>query len=123
VSCVRAGTRYGSGRVCKAALTGAIPPFLLKRDDNPEGVDGQVFEDMKATILKDRNAYFKEFLDNRYNVDALGLDRISEQAWRRLSDPVEGHRRPAGRLTSRARTTAPGRNAGRRHGRPYCPRT
>jgi pimeloyl-ACP methyl ester carboxylesterase len=35
--------RYGSGRVGKAALLGAIPPFLLKRDDNPEGVDGQVF--------------------------------------------------------------------------------
>jgi non-heme chloroperoxidase len=26
---------YGSARVQKAALFGAIPPFLLKRDDNP----------------------------------------------------------------------------------------
>jgi non-heme chloroperoxidase len=25
-------------------LMGVIPPFLLKTDDNPEGVDGQVFE-------------------------------------------------------------------------------
>jgi non-heme chloroperoxidase len=39
--------RYGSGRVAKVALLGAIPPFLLKRDDNPEGVDGQVFEAAK----------------------------------------------------------------------------
>ena len=31
---------YGSDRVEKAALFGAIPPFLLKTDDNPEGVDG-----------------------------------------------------------------------------------
>ena len=33
---------YGSARVRKAALLGAIPPFLLKTDDNPEGVDGGV---------------------------------------------------------------------------------
>jgi non-heme chloroperoxidase len=73
--------RYGSARVSKAALLGAIPPFLLKRDDNPEGVDGQVFEDLKAAIVKDRYAYFKDFLDNFNNVDKLAPDRISEQAW------------------------------------------
>ena len=32
---------YGSDRVEKAAMFGAIPPFLLKTDDNPEGVDGR----------------------------------------------------------------------------------
>ena len=73
--------RYGSDRVSKAALLGAIPPFLLKRDDNHEGVDGQVFEDIKAAIVKDRYAYFKDFLDNFYNVDKLAPDRIGEQAW------------------------------------------
>jgi non-heme chloroperoxidase len=73
--------RYGSARVRKAVLTGAIPPFLLKRDDNPEGVDRQVFEDMKAAVVKDRYAYFKDFLDNFYNVDVLAPDRVSEQAW------------------------------------------
>jgi non-heme chloroperoxidase len=73
--------RYGSARVRKAVLIGAIPPFLLKRDDNPEGVDRQVFEDMKAAVVKDRYAYFKDFLDNFYNVDVLAPDRVSEQAW------------------------------------------
>jgi non-heme chloroperoxidase len=73
--------RYGSARVGKAVLVGAIPPFLLKRDDNPEGVDGQVFEDMKAAVVTDRYAYFKDFLDNFYNVDVLAPDRVSEQAW------------------------------------------
>src|SRR3954454_23326079 len=29
---------YGSARISKAALLGAIPPFLLKTDGNPEGV-------------------------------------------------------------------------------------
>ena len=78
-------TRYlgthGSARVQKAALFGAIPPFLLKRADNPEGVDRQVFEDIKAAIVRDRYSYFKDFLDSFYNVDVLAPDRISEQAW------------------------------------------
>jgi non-heme chloroperoxidase len=72
---------YGSAGVTKAVLMGAIPPFLLKTDDNPEGVDRSVFEGIKAAVLKDRPAYFKEFLDNFYNVDVLGGTRISEQAW------------------------------------------
>jgi non-heme chloroperoxidase len=72
---------YGSSRVSKAMLFGTIPPFLLKRDDNPDGVDGQVFEDIKAAIVNDRYAYFKDFLDNFYNVDVLAPDRISDQAW------------------------------------------
>ena len=72
---------YGSGRVRKAALFGVIPPFLLKTEDNPEGVDGVVFEDIKAAVVKDRYAYFKDFFDNFYNVDKLAPERISEQAW------------------------------------------
>ena len=72
--------RYGSARVRKAALLGAIPPFLLKTADNPQGVDGQVFEGIKAAIVKDRYAYFKDFFANFYNVDVLGGTRISEQA-------------------------------------------
>ena len=62
---------YGSARVRKAVLLGAIPPFLLKTDDNPEGVDGEVFDGIKAAVVNDRYAYFKDFLDNFYNVDEL----------------------------------------------------
>ncbi len=72
---------YGSKRVRKAALLGSIPPFLLKTPDNPEGVDGQVFEGIKAAIVKDRYAYFEDFLNNFYNVDKLMPERISERAW------------------------------------------
>ncbi|MFD0319095.1 alpha/beta fold hydrolase [Streptomyces flavalbus] len=73
--------RYGSDRVAKAALLGAIPPFLLKTEDNPEGVDASVFEGIKEAVLKDRPAYFKSFLDDFYNVDMYAGTRISEQAW------------------------------------------
>jgi non-heme chloroperoxidase len=73
--------KYGSARVRKAALLGAIPPFLLKTDDNPEGVDRSVFDGIEAAIVADRYAYFRDFLDNFYNVDKLGGTRISDQAW------------------------------------------
>jgi non-heme chloroperoxidase len=73
---------YGSGRVRKAVLMGSIPPFLLKTADNPDGVDQSVFDGIKEAVLKDRPAYFKDFLDNFNNVDVLRAQgRISEQAW------------------------------------------
>jgi non-heme chloroperoxidase len=71
---------YGSARVNKAVLLGVIPPFVLKTDDNPEGVDREVFEGIKAGIANDRYAFFKGFIDSFYNVDVLGPDRISDQA-------------------------------------------
>ncbi len=44
---------YGSGRVAKAVLIGSIPPFLLKTDDNPEGVDRAVFEGISTWACVD----------------------------------------------------------------------
>jgi non-heme chloroperoxidase len=73
---------YGSARVRKAGLFGAIPPFLLKTDDNPEGVDGAVFEGIKSAIQKDRYAYFDDFFANFYNTDKLGGTRIGDAAVR-----------------------------------------
>jgi non-heme chloroperoxidase len=72
---------YGSARVTKAVLLGAIPPFLLKTADNPEGVDQSVFDGIKEAVVADRPAYFKDFLDNFYNADTYRGTRISDQAW------------------------------------------
>jgi non-heme chloroperoxidase len=72
---------YGSERISKAALLAPIPPFLLKTDDNPEGVDQSVFDGIMAAIVADRPSYLKAFLDSFYNIDKLGGTRISEQAW------------------------------------------
>lgn len=72
---------YGSGRVRKAALVGAIPPFLLKTADNPAGVDGEVFDGIKAAIAKDRYAYLEDLFNDFYNVDVFGGSRISDRAW------------------------------------------
>src|SRR6185437_11294276 len=42
--------KYGSKKVTKAVIIGGIPPFLLKTPDNPEGVDGGVFEGIQKAI-------------------------------------------------------------------------
>lgn len=58
---VRYLSRYGTSRVSKAVLISAVTPFLLKTPDNPEGVDREVFEEIAASIRKDRPAFLKDF--------------------------------------------------------------
>jgi non-heme chloroperoxidase len=71
---------YGSERMRKAAFLAAIPPFLLKTPDNPGGVDGSVFDGIKAGVAADRLAFLTAFFANFYNVDVLGGKRVSHQA-------------------------------------------
>jgi len=72
--------KYGSKGVRKAVIIGGIPPFLLKTADNPEGVDGGVFEGIQKAVAADRYAFFTEFFKNFYNTDRLLGKRISEAA-------------------------------------------
>lgn len=72
--------RYGSKGVARAVFIGGVPPFLLKTADNPEGVDGEVFEGIKKAIAADRYAFFTEFFKNFFNTDALLGRLVSEQA-------------------------------------------
>ncbi|ACL17469.1 alpha/beta hydrolase fold protein [Methanosphaerula palustris E1-9c] len=71
---------YGSERVKKAVFISAIPPFLLKTADNPDGVDSSVFEGLRQGVIADRPAFLSQFLSNFYNVDVLGGKLISDQA-------------------------------------------
>jgi non-heme chloroperoxidase len=72
--------KYGSKGVSKAVFIAAVPPFLLKTPDNPEGVDGSVFDGIQKAIAADRYAFFTEFFKNFYNTDLLLGKRVSEQA-------------------------------------------
>jgi non-heme chloroperoxidase len=73
--------RHGSDRVSKAVLISALQPVLLRSEDNPDGVEASVFETIKSSVLDDRPAYFKQFLDDFFNVDVFAGTRISDQAW------------------------------------------
>src|SRR5881398_1565955 len=72
--------KHGSKGVSKAVFISAVPPFLLKTSDNPEGVDGAVFEGIQKAIAADRYAFFTDFFKSFYNLDVFLGKRISEQA-------------------------------------------
>src|ERR1022692_3052442 len=72
--------KYGSKGVSKAVIISGIPPFLLKTADNPEGVDGSVFEGIQKAVAADRYAFFTDFFKNFYNTDLLLGKRVSDQA-------------------------------------------
>jgi non-heme chloroperoxidase len=72
--------KYGSKGVSKAVFISSVPPFLLKTPDNPEGVDGSVFEGIQKAVAADRFGFFTEFFKNFYNTDLLLGKRVSEQA-------------------------------------------
>jgi pimeloyl-ACP methyl ester carboxylesterase len=72
--------KYGSKDVTKAVFISSVPPFLLKTPDNPDGVDGSVFEGIEKAVTADRYAFFTEFFKNLYNTDLQLGKRVSEQA-------------------------------------------
>jgi non-heme chloroperoxidase len=74
--------KYGSKDVNRAVIIDGVPPFLLKTADNPEGVDGSVFEGIQKAITADRYAFFTEFFKNFYNTDVYLGKRVSEEAVR-----------------------------------------
>src|SRR5580698_4365132 len=53
--------KYGSKDVSSAVIMSGVPPYLLKTADNPEGVDGSVFEGIEKAISADRYAFFTSF--------------------------------------------------------------
>jgi non-heme chloroperoxidase len=46
--------RHGTGRAAKAALIGAVPPVMVKKDSNPEGTPIEVFDGYRKALLEDR---------------------------------------------------------------------
>ena len=74
--------KYGSNGASKAVIIGGVPPFLLKTDDNPEGVEGTVFDGIKKAVSADRYAFFTQFFSNFFNADQLLGKRVSEEVIR-----------------------------------------
>ena len=72
---------YGSARVAKGVLVSPIPPFLLQKPDNPDGVPRSLFDGFVQAAQADTPAWMKGFLDNFYNAGALPGILVSDQAW------------------------------------------
>jgi pimeloyl-ACP methyl ester carboxylesterase len=70
---------HGHDRVAKLAFLASLEPYLVQRDDNPEGVPQNVFDDIIAAAKADRYAWFTEFYKNFYNLDENLGSRISQE--------------------------------------------
>jgi len=64
--------RYGTWRVGKAVLIGAVPPLMLMTEANPGGLPIEVFDGIRAGVLADRSQYFKDLSGPFYGANRPG---------------------------------------------------
>jgi pimeloyl-ACP methyl ester carboxylesterase len=62
---------YGSAKVHKAVFISAVTPYLLKTEDNPDGVEKQIFDTMVDNLIKDRPAFLATFAKPFYGVNLV----------------------------------------------------
>jgi non-heme chloroperoxidase len=64
--------RYGTKRVAKAVLIGAVPPLMLRTAANPGGLPMETFDAIRAGVLADRSQYFKDLTAPFYGANRPG---------------------------------------------------
>jgi non-heme chloroperoxidase len=69
---VRYLARHGTKRAAKAVLIGAVPPIMLRTAANPEGIPIEVFDGLRASLIKDRSQFYREFAIPFFGVNREG---------------------------------------------------
>jgi non-heme chloroperoxidase len=64
--------RHGTSRVAKAVLISAIPPLMLKTENNPAGLPIEVFDQLRAGVQSDRSQFFKDLSAPFYGANRPG---------------------------------------------------
>ena len=77
---------YGTQRLSKAILFSSVTPFLLKTDNNPNGVPQSVFEEMQTGLMTDRPGFLENFCKTFFNWDKDGKDLMSDAALKHCWD-------------------------------------
>ena len=78
-------TKQGANRVSKAVLISSVVPYMLKTDDNPNGVPQATFDEMTAGMKKDREHFFNGFFKDFFGVGAITSpvsDQVLMNSWR-----------------------------------------
>jgi len=66
----RYASRHGEDRLHSVVFAAAIPPFLLKSDDNPDGpLSEDAAGEMREGLEDDRDAFFESFMTTFFSVD------------------------------------------------------
>jgi non-heme chloroperoxidase len=76
--------RYGTARVSKVVLIGAITPLMLRTPANPGGLPLSVFDDIRAGVLKDRSEFFRNLSVRFYGAnrdDAVVSQGVLDTFW------------------------------------------
>lgn len=68
---VRYLSRYGTERVSGLVLISAVTPYLLKTNDNPDGVDESVFAQMMTDLKNDRIGFLDDFGKKFFSVSLV----------------------------------------------------
>ncbi|GLY15453.1 alpha/beta hydrolase [Kineosporia rhizophila] len=58
--------RHGTARVAQAVLVSAVPPLMLRREDNPGGLPIEVFDGLRAGSLADRSQLYQDLADGPF---------------------------------------------------------
>lgn len=66
------------GRVSKVILISTVLPFLLKTDNNPQGLPQEMFDQMREEIYADRPKFLANFGKDFYGVSLLNKTVSSE---------------------------------------------
>ena len=52
--------RAEPGRIAKAVLIGAVPPVMVRKESNPEGLPIEVFDGFREALVANRAQFFRE---------------------------------------------------------------
>jgi non-heme chloroperoxidase len=58
--------RHGTERVAGVVLVSAVPPLMLKTDDNPGGLPIEVFDGIRAGSIADRAQLYRDLADGPF---------------------------------------------------------
>lgn len=58
--------RHGTARLAQVVLVSAVPPFMLRTDDNPGGVPIETFDAIRAGSLADRSQLYHDLADGPF---------------------------------------------------------
>jgi pimeloyl-ACP methyl ester carboxylesterase len=75
---VRYLSKYGSEKVAKAVLISSVVPYMLQKDDNPDGVPQETIDEIMAGLMEERAGFLGTFAKQFYGVGLLSKP-VSEQ--------------------------------------------
>ncbi|MER8208510.1 alpha/beta hydrolase [Acinetobacter baumannii] len=78
--------RHGQENVKKAILVSAVPPLMVKTENNPEGLPKEVFDDLQNQVLTNRAQFFRDLPSGPFygfnRPDAKPSEGIIANWWR-----------------------------------------